>query len=106
MKVGTNIQTSHEITLDESEVFEVTTKTARPMTIRVDRVVAAQHEIGGAWDVRATGKRILKSGGLGSNEKLDTWTYRNRFTRDVMTELFTEFSQEVQETLHTLGVTV
>lgn len=106
MKVGTNVATSHTLVLDESEQFNMTTKTDRPITIHVERVYAEQLKLDGEWDVRAVGRRVLKSGKIGSGEKLDLWAYRNTFRRDVMVELFAELSQEVQDTLHALGVTV
>lgn len=105
MKIDTNIATCHELILDEEERFEVTTKTARPVTIRVGRIIVEQNRQGGPWYLRATGARILKSGKTGASEKLDTWTYRNRFTHDVTVELAAEMSNAVKEQLFELGVT-
>jgi hypothetical protein len=105
MKTETQVSTTHRLVLDESEQFDVTTKTSRPVTVRVNWVTVEQAEQGGEWRIRAAGKRILKSGKVGSGEKLDTWTYRNNFRGETQVELFGEMSQKVQDTLHRLGVT-
>jgi hypothetical protein len=68
--------------------------------------MAEQSHQDGEWKIRATGRRILKSGGIGTGEKLDTWTYRNKFTRDAMLELFGEMSLGVREKLAELGVKI
>lgn len=105
MKTTTNVATSHELILESREQFEVTTKTARPTTIRVVRVIVDQRKEGVEWHLRATGPRILKSGKDGAIEKLDTWTYENAFAGGVMARLFAEMSPTVQEELTRLGVT-
>jgi hypothetical protein len=102
MKVGTSIATTHSLILDEAEVFDV--KTVDDITVRVARVVA--YNDGNGWHVQGHGKRVLKSGSLGKGMRLDTWQHSRRFTDQAQKDLFATLSQEVQDTLHELGVTV
>lgn len=105
MKIGSSTVTYHRVALDEDERFDVTTKTRRPITVRVDHIEATNGEdISGGWAITAHGHRVLKSGQLGKREKLDPWTYANTFQAEAYEELFETFSPEVAAAFTKLGV--
>jgi len=104
MNLQTSVATTHRIKLAESERFDVTTKTGRPITVRVDFVQAQQASQGDRWDIFMLGHRVLKSGELGKVQKVDSWEYLHSFRHDVDKELFELLPLAVRVELQSQGV--
>ena len=103
MIVKVSVQTTHALSLEPSEQFDVMNKEGQ--VARVEQVWATQSDEGN-WSVNAVGTRVLKSGKLSSSIRVDTWWHSRSFNLQARRSLIEALSEEVQDYLHVQGVTL
>lgn len=103
MNIKTEVRTTHWITLEPEEWFEV--KLMDDRVVSVDHVDVVQNGQD-RWDVHLRGNRILKSGAFGKRLNAGTWEHSHSFNDAARAALWQTLPLALRETLIDRGVTV
>lgn len=105
MQTATRTVTTHTITLDESEQFDVTTQTRRPKNVSI-KSVKATNEMSGRWDLELFGSQIRQDGTDGHSVRVSLWVFCEgmEFKAEDRAKLWAVLPAAVKEKLTEMGV--